>query len=61
MFSKDKCILHLAQGNLQNGYNQGDESIEKRPVEKVFEILVDIKLNMSWQCELIAQKENSIL
>lgn len=60
-FNMDKCILHLPQGNLQHRYSQGDECIETRPVEKDSEVLVDIKLNMNWQCELTAQKTKSII
>jgi len=61
-FNKAKCkVLHMGQSNPKHKYRLVREWIESSLEEKDFRVLVDEKLNTTWQCALAAQKASCIL
>ncbi|KAF4800625.1 hypothetical protein TURU_042249 [Turdus rufiventris] len=54
-------VLHLGWDNLQSQDRLGDERTESSLDKKDLEVLVDERLDMTWQCALAVQKANCIL
>ncbi|PKU44285.1 rna-directed dna polymerase from mobile element jockey-like [Limosa lapponica baueri] len=56
-FNKARCRdLYVGRGNPKHKYKMGREWTESSPEEKDLAVLVDEKLNMSWQCMLTPRK-----
>ena len=56
-FNKAKCrVLHVGQGSHQYQNRLGDECVESSPEEKDLKVLVDKKIDMTWQRALAAQQ-----
>jgi len=61
-FSGAKCkILDLGQGNPKHRYRLSGEWLESSSEEKDVGVMVDERLNVSWQCALAVQKANHAL
>lgn len=62
IFDKAKWkVLRPGWGKPQHQYRLGDEWVESSPEKKDLGLLADEKLDVNWQCALLAQKANCIL
>ena len=61
-FNKATCkVLHMASGNPKHKYRLGSKWIDSMSEEKNLGVLVNEKINMSWQYALAAQQTNCTL
>ncbi|KAJ7409638.1 hypothetical protein WISP_113250 [Willisornis vidua] len=61
-FNQGQCrVLHLGRSNPLHQYRLGAELLKSSSVEKDVGVLVDNKLSMNRQCDLVAKKANGIL
>uniref|UniRef100_K7F118 Reverse transcriptase domain-containing protein n=1 Tax=Pelodiscus sinensis TaxID=13735 RepID=K7F118_PELSI len=61
-FNKDKCkVLHLGRNNQFHTYRMGSDCLGRSTAERDLGVIVDHKLHMSQQCDVVAKKANMIL
>ncbi|KAF7241053.1 RNA-directed DNA polymerase from mobile element jockey [Varanus komodoensis] len=61
-FSVDKCkVLHLGHRNSCHKYRLGDKWLESSTCESDLVVLVDCRLNMSQQCDVVVKRANATL
>ncbi|KAF7239250.1 RNA-directed DNA polymerase from mobile element jockey [Varanus komodoensis] len=61
-FNVDKCkVLHLGHRNSCHRYRLGDKWLESSTCERDLGVLVDFRLNMSQQCDVVVKRANATL
>ncbi|KAF7235279.1 RNA-directed DNA polymerase from mobile element jockey, partial [Varanus komodoensis] len=61
-FNVDKCkVLHLGHRNSCHKYRLGDKWLESSTCERDLGVLVDCRLNMSQQCDVVVKRTNTTL
>uniref|UniRef100_A0A8D2LZX1 Reverse transcriptase domain-containing protein n=1 Tax=Varanus komodoensis TaxID=61221 RepID=A0A8D2LZX1_VARKO len=61
-FNVDKCkVLHLGHRNRCHKYRLGDKWLESSTCERDLGVLVDCRLNMSQQCDVVVKRANNTL